>query len=731
MPTSNSDSTPTESAELTPALLDGLRDDENPFNDFVHPAVLARSMSTVHVPEINVEVRQKLELAIERFRRAAFDDQDIQDQQSHRATYSGVILIKGKRGAGKTHLVNHGLNQAAGAGPTVVPRFYDTNRPFPEYLLHQLVQVLEAESSHCSQLNALANWFTRRVLIDAVESLSETDWFIFHSNSKTDSSRWARLMSPALSFQADSVQQIRHEWKEGLAGTGVIAAASLNDFCESVGVASDQVSSLALAHINRRETGRTIGDLIRHRLYAALIEHAFTETPNALNSFLSDEYTQVSEGEIDASRGTLVEELLGAIVELFVLFGRPVVFAFDALESLLGEPPDPERCGTFHSGIAELVESLPAMPIFVFAESGYWESASKHFSQYAMQRWERGIPIRRHGTIHSITMPLVNAKQLEQVVTARMKPLLTKHLKRDPAEGEILLPFTSADVEQVAASFGESPPLRQALQQLRDRYELLVFSDPNDALDQSNLEPARSVSIQPSADDCEFPAGELQNLWTRELRAAERKLESTRLTVLSDDLHAGLSEWLRCLKTEGSAVNGWRPVIISPKFFGNHASYGQLLECWWSRADEECQQGIGLLLATGSGLPNDLKTKLTMMSSSSRVVGQLRIIWPKDIDAAQSASAQLPAASTQLWNQHVKSSSAAASRVQLASLSPMRLATWLAVISLKRSLADRGESEPERLSHFVVEQTRDQYAAFAPEVAEVAETQVAVGEYSS
>ncbi|MDA1012971.1 MAG: hypothetical protein O3A00_00790 [Planctomycetota bacterium] len=724
MPTSNSDSTSVDSAALTPALLDQLREFENPFNDFVHPAVLARSMSTVHVPEINVDVRQKLDLAIDRFRRAAFEDQLVEDHQSHRAPYSGVILIKGKRGAGKTHLVNHGLNKAMNAGPTVVPRFFDTNRPFPEYLLHQLVQVLEGEASHCSQLNALANWFARRVLVDAIESLSETDWFIFHANSQTETSRWARFISPALSTRTDSVQQHRDNWSKRLGSDGVIAAASLSGFCESVGVVPDQLRLLARSHIDRREQGRTIGDRIRHRLYAALIEHAFAENRNGLNRFLSDEYTQVSDGEIDASRGTLVEELLGAVVELFVLFGRPVVFAFDALESLLGEPPDPELCGAFHSGIAELVESLPAIPVFVFAESGYWESASKHFSQYAAQRWERGIPIRRHGTIHSITMPLVNAKQLEHVVAARMQPLLAQYFNRALAEHEVLLPFTSTDVERVANSFGESPPLRQALQQLRDRYEALVFCD---SVDNGDSQPSPIAVVEPLAIERDIPSGELHDLWIRELRAAERTLESTRLTALSDDLHAGLAAWLRCLRTEGSAVNGWRPMNISNKSFGNHATYGQLIICKWSRdGDQEQPQGIALLLATGSGIPNDLKTKLAMMSSPNRVVGQLRILWPKEINEAQPAAAQLPATSAGVWKQHV--SNVEPSRVELASISPMKLATWLAVISFHRTLADRDFGQPEVLSHFVVDQTRDQYAAFVPGSARSAEPQPIAGE---
>jgi len=726
MPTSNSDSTSTEPASLTKELLDRLRDSENPFNDFVHPSVIACSMSTVHVPEINRDVRRKLNLAVDRYRRAAFDEQNVEDHQSHRAPYSGAILIYGKRGAGKTHLVNHGLNASAGAGPTVAPRFFDTHRPFPEYLLHQLVQVLEAQPPHRSQLNALADWFARRVLVDAVESLSETDWFIFHSVSKTNPSRWARWLSPALTIWADSVQQQRQDWSKRLRGEGVIAAASLSEFCESVGVERDQLRRLALSHIKRREQGRTIGDRIRRRLYAALIEHAFADDPNSLTSFLSDEYTQVSDGEIGASRGTLVEELLRAVVELFVLFGRPIVFAFDALENLLGEPPDPERCSSFHGGIAEVVESLPALPMFVFAESGYWERASQHFSSYAMQRWERGIPIRRHGTINSIVMPPVNAQQLEHVVAARMKPLLASHFKREPDEREILLPFTPDDIEQVATAFGESPPLRQALQQLRDRYEALVFADPLDG--GSAPTPAPGISPTRPADELEIPASELQHLWTRELRAAERKIESTRLTVLSDDLHAGLAAWLKCLKTEGSAIDGWRPVVVKNQFFGNHATYGQLIDCWWSRDDEQAQQGIAMLLATGSGTPKDLKTKLSMMSAANRVVDRLRIIWPKELDSTQPAHAQLPDASAKTWNEYVPD--AEAPRVELQSMPPMELATWLAVISMQQTLADRDACGSEVLSHFVVDQTRDQYSAFLPSFMEAEVAQSTTGELS-
>ena len=73
-------------------------------------------------------------------------------------------------------------------------------------------------------------------------------------------SRLARWLSPALAISADSVQQQRHDWSKRLRGEGVIAAASLSEFCESVRIDRDQLRRLALSHIKRREQGRTIGE---------------------------------------------------------------------------------------------------------------------------------------------------------------------------------------------------------------------------------------------------------------------------------------------------------------------------------------------------------------------------------------------------------------------------------------------------------------------------------------
>ena len=67
-------------------------------------------------------------------------------------------------------------------------------------------------------------------------------------------------------------------------------------------------------------------------------------------------------------RETLVDELFQALVELCLLAGMPVVFAFDALETLLGDPPDGKLCHPFFKGLADVLDSHRGIPFLLLAE---------------------------------------------------------------------------------------------------------------------------------------------------------------------------------------------------------------------------------------------------------------------------------------------------------------------------------------------------------------------------
>ena len=98
----------------------------------------------------------------------------------------------------------------------------------------------------------------------------------------------------------------------------------------------------------------TIGDQIRRRLYLDLVELAFDPRREEISEFMLDGFTEVK-SRVPPSRDTLVGELLHAVLDLQLLCGRPVVFVFDALETLLHDPPELERSSAFTRGLADVI----------------------------------------------------------------------------------------------------------------------------------------------------------------------------------------------------------------------------------------------------------------------------------------------------------------------------------------------------------------------------------------
>src|SRR5262249_12446948 len=105
---------------------------------------------------------------------------------------SGVIVVLGERGAGKTHMV-HALRWLQHHSPRVVvtPTIYEAYRPFIEFLLHQLIRHFQNESqSGPGTLELLAEAFTRQVLAQALSAMTETDWLILTTPKHTLARLW-------------------------------------------------------------------------------------------------------------------------------------------------------------------------------------------------------------------------------------------------------------------------------------------------------------------------------------------------------------------------------------------------------------------------------------------------------------------------------------------------------------------------------------------------------------
>lgn len=712
----------------SPELMDLLRESENPFNDFVHAPAGGRVREVAHVPEINCDAQQKLCAAVARYRRCAlavngWESTDLargagtgtvsESSTPADVPYSGLVLVLGKRGAGKTHLLSHGLTDRQTGGLMVAPRQFEPQRPFAEYIWHQLLLTLQAEPAPRSTLVHLADWWVRRLVANAFASFSEPDWIAWLAGTQSVWKGWRSWLSPALSWWGETLRARRQEWivawQDG-------SFASLHDAAQAFDLPAEPIRRLAQAQVLRYQPENTIGDQLRRHLFWQLIDVAFARDRSPLLEFLLDGYTGVGSAGL-ASRATQVEELLQGLVDLLLLYGRPVVLAFDALETLLGQPPDPERCERFHSGLAELLDRVPGLPVFVFAESGYWQLIQKHFSEYAVQRWQRGIPVRRAGTVNRLVLPHLDRSSMNQMVAARLKPLLRQTLGREPTESERCLPFSPEDLDSIVGDREESPPLRQVLLALRDRYEDIVFGNPADSPDRSS----HSEQTRPPARP---PETDLVALWPGCLRESERRIEDCRgqWSLLCDDLYAGLRQSLATLGAGHHEIEGWQLRDVEVRPFGNHPTYGQYLSICWKQNATDSRFGVSLLLGSGSGLPKDLKTKLAMVQGNRPAVDYLRVLWPRDQDTGSAAFEQLPTASRELWER--SATPPVSGRIELQVISPLVLAPWLAVVAMQRRLVDRDPADDapqgrELLNQLILEQLAATWPLLLPVSEEV------------
>ena len=686
---------------LPPALLEWLRGQDNPFDVYVQARHADGTFRRGHVHDVNKDVFEKLQGAVERYQlcsRQPGQNTPLPDVPLEDVPRSGVVLIQGKRGAGKTHLV-HAL-EAFGRGAVIVaPTYFEPDRPFPEYLLQQLVRKLQDDHDGRPRgtLRNLADWFARQVSVQALYGMTETDWLAH--NAVRGVEFWLALWGWTHHYSKQKELLITRLETEG--------AASIVDVCRSAEQDATTMRQIALRQIAATETGLTIRSQIRRGLYAELVNLAFEGPAEPLFEFLLDGFTQV-QSPSPPSRVTLVEELLRALIELFLLFGKPVVYAFDSLETLFGYPPEERVCLSFFQGTADLLDAQRGIPFILLAEHGHWELARRFLSSYAAQRFQQGIPTRGFGGVSDLLLPEITADELERIVAARLRPLLQGHYDGHVPADDAILPFERSDIAAVVRAneqSGNAPPLRQALQSLRERYEQVVFN---------RKPPTHLNGHAPPVPQHPPETTELAELWRRELRLAERKVEAEKPQVFLDRLLEGFKQWLASFAHEGTAVGGWKPGAPALKTFDNNA-HGQLIQCVWEKGTERVEAGVAFLVGAGSTMPRDLQTKLTMMSAGERLVDDLTILWPRDLLVAGDAASHLPPKSKAVWDEAL--TGAMAKRVRLKVVGPKHLAQWLAVESWHRSVRDALPNlSAAVLQHFVSDQTQPLLELVAPRV---------------
>ena len=692
-----SNSLETDARGSLPAeFLSRLRDHDNPFDDFVQARRPGGAFSRRHVPAVNRTVFEKLLAAIDRYRL----DATRADQPSlslDDVPRSGVLLLLGPRGAGKTHLV-HALRLRETGALVIAPTYFEPHRPFAEYLLQLLVRGLQEESrgSGATTLQCLADWFARQTAAQALFGMTDTQWLA--RSTRRSGSFWRGL----LGWSSRGMAHLKELLTSSLLDRDL---RTIHDVCRFREHEPDELRQIALHQVTACETSRTIGGQIRLGLYTRLVQLAFDAQTEPVFEFLFDGFTRV-EAQTFPSRETLVEELLAALVELFLLFGQPVVFAFDALESLLSDPPDEKRCHDFFRGLANVLDSHRGLPMFVFAEAGHWQQAQRYISNYAQQRLQQGVPTRGHGSLRQLDLPCITADDLEQLVAARLSSLLESHNGHLPPDQLRLGPFHRDDLAKIARSGADTPPLRQMLQALRDVYQQRVFGDASsgelggDGFPHDGNGPALGATV------------DLQEVWQREFKLALRRIESEGLGAQAGPVQMGLQKWLEHLAQEATSASGWTPVGAEIVTFGNHPTHGQLTRCRWRAGSGERESGIAFLLGQKAAMPADLKAKLQMMASQKPVVESLVILWPHDMECAGPAEKHLPTATRKVWDD--LAADALGSRVTLRAIEPRSLAAWLAIEPWQVALREEGPLPLAAMRHFLAEVTGDLLPLLVP-----------------
>lgn len=675
-------------AQARPELISWLKDKDNPFDLFVAPRHADEEGLRHHVPGVHRTIFDTLQAVLERYRPSNL-------ARVSDIPRSGVVVVLGSRGAGKTHLL-HALQQGkAGGGAVIVaPSVCEPNRPFTEYLLHQLVRHLQDETADRSSgtLDLLASALTYKVLAQALHGMTETDWLGHNVSSRFQF--WQYLLGIGTRPVSDRKRALIQDLNQP-------EARPLPELGEAHEQDLETLRRITLLQIERAESGLTIAAQIRRGLYLELARRAFGGPLEALFEFLLDGYTRV-EASTSPSRATLVEELFRALLELCLLARLPVVFAFDALETLLGDPPEERVCHQFFKGLADALDGHRGIPFLFFAEVGHWQQVRRYQSDYVQQRLQQGIVrVPGHGSLSSLSIPPVSAADLRALVEARMKPLLADSQEPDQEDASIQ-PFQEEDLQRIARGAGQGPPVRQALQALRDRYEEIVAGKKaTRAIQLESSGKVMEVERSPKRDRS-MVIEKLEEIWKREERAAIRRLENGSPNTLSDEIHGGVLQWCRCLLAEGTTTNQGTLAAAEIVTFGAHPTYGQMVQCSWSKDSDQRQLGVGLLLGQLRGMARDLETKLELMNAEDCPVQALVLLWRRDGATAGAVHEQLPKATREIWDRFPR----ATARVTLKAIKAEHLAVWLALPKWLNTARTEIEGVTDAaVHHFVKEHT--------------------------
>lgn len=655
---------------LADEALSFLRGEENPFDVFVAGQNSGDDSLRYHVPEIQGAARRQLRLAIEKYRQASY-------RQRPELHPTRVLVVRGPRGAGKTHLLhtlleeatfgetafesgNAGLLPPAGRTSELVvrPRYFEKQYPFAEYLLKELVQSLlfdaegnflsgAAAESSAGYLAPVAREVTRRMLLEAVRRLSPPEWLHWTGRAH------ALGVLAGWSWATARLQQQRLcERLENLPSRETLAAA-----CRGCRLEPATAVALLSAYIARNDSGASPLAQMRRRLLSGLVAFSLGETAEPLVRFLEDGFAESAAG-MPPTRAALVDDLLRTLVEVLAAVQVPVVFAFDNLERLLAPLGrlDEQAAQAFFAGLAHLVDSVPGILAVLFAEGGLWsQCATQAIDSFASDRLLQGVRLRQYGNVSLIDLPSPDAEQLEALVARRMAPLLA----RTPAGDKLppTFPFQNDDLRRIA---DPNDVLRRMLQRLRDRFDELVLGRPaghvNGFTGSLASEPRTARSRIQVEREVLIPR------WDQAVQLAGRRLASSPRASLAGELHTGLGKWLAMFAHPDFHLAGWNLLHVETGVtFGNQPNYGVLTVPYWvpaggsqlpaggSRGSHPRRVGVGIVLGQGPGVAKDLEVKLSLFSRQPTPADELVVLWPGG--GPDFSADSLPAKTRQVWDE--------------------------------------------------------------------------------
>jgi hypothetical protein len=602
--------------------LEWLRGRPNPFESLVRPQRPDDRFLDIHVPALLRAPRERLQQVIDSYRLQEYRAvRDLPD--------SRVVTILGPRGAGKTHLLEAVAHRADGHRQLLVrPSYFEPDVNFDEYVLQHMVNALLTEDPvHGGRhFEAIALTLTRRLLrqtltdlgaVERLQLLAPPGW-----------PRWRLYWGGGQSVvgRLDSfLNQLSR------AGT----ADDLRSLAGQCQLAPDLLLRLVQDHVHRCEQGDDALPAIRRQLYVALARAALGQDTKALTQFLEADYTPA--GARPFYRTEIIRQVVLALIETCALVRLPVVVAFDNLEGLLaphGKLEVPWAQALFDH-LAQAVDASRGLLFLLLAEEELYREIRKHIQPFALSRLEQGVPVHGVGPVDAITLRPPDKAELQQLIAGRISKVLQDG---PPASGLApTFPFEArflAD-QQTWRGLG----LRGTLLRLRDEYSRVVYR--------------REMPVPETAPVAKDASAELTHCWTDQLSAVARRTHNREWYTQYHDLHAGLRQLLQQMGpmlSQGLTLAEVRPMNTSD----GHALYSQVTVIDW-RAQDHTANGrpafrlcVGLLLAGGKGMPNDLKAKFVPLAETTHQPDAVVVLWPA------AAQQELPPATSKVWDNYAK-----------------------------------------------------------------------------